>query len=416
MSNVRYERDSARTIRELEFPCATVLDTAALRRRWAPWFDLSPAPDTPRRAQHAAQLASMLDGDAEPAVPHWFSIISPAGTREQIIRQARLDDYLVTAPDAMPELLRTGRWRSLADAVRRWAELDPARRVVVIELLTQLGFHPAVARLVPQVTMTPEDELGQQLAYEVARSCRQLDRHSTVPLQVFGWLAEEAVRPSLRVSAALQVASALTRAQRAPEQASDWLKRCAAASTELRHEPAWLEHLVRSRVHRAAALVAVRLGKPANGADEMRAALAEDDLLADVDADPQASYQLENRALVLEAFLKLDTATSLGAAPADVVTQARQVDPYDVDLHFAVGRYLVAQDAADQGVQAFLTAAGSGTVRGAVAAFEAGLALDRLGRPGEAAAAYRLCLDLDPASTSARERLTAGPVAAGRTS
>ncbi|MBA2695711.1 MAG: hypothetical protein H0U62_07675, partial [Actinobacteria bacterium] len=169
---------------------------------------------------------------------------------------------------------------------------------------------------------------------------------------------------------------------------------------------AWLEHLVRSRVHRAAALVAVRQGAPGDGAAEMRAALAEDDRLSAVAAgELQLGYQRENRAVVLEAFLKLDTLAGTAAAPADVVAQAKRVDPFDVDLLFAAGRFLTAREAWDEATGTFLAAAASGTVRGAVAGFEAGACFERLGRPAEAAAAYQLCLDLDPAAIGARNRL-----------
>jgi len=336
------------------------------------------------------QLTSMLTGETEPAVPSWFSIISPAGTRDQVVRQARRDEYLATRPGDLAERLTTAPWRALTTAVREWPELDQVRRVVLIGLLTQLGCHRLVADLVPRVKVTPDCAVGQQLAYEVARSDRQLDRRSTVPLRVFTWLADHASRPSLRVSAGLQMASALVRAHQDPPGASTWLARCRQACGGLRAEPAWLEHLVRSRVHRAAALVAVRQGAPGDGAAEMRAALAEDDRLSAVAAgELQLGYQRENRAVVLEAFLKLDTLAGTAAAPADVVAQAKRVDPFDVDLLFAAGRFLTAREAWDEATGTFLAAAASGTVRGAVAAFEAGACFERLGRPAEAAAASR---------------------------
>ncbi|RSN34678.1 hypothetical protein DL990_13665 [Amycolatopsis sp. WAC 01416] len=361
------------------------------------------------RARHAPLLAAMLSGRMESAVPNWFSIISPAGTREQLVRQSRSDDHLCPAPDSLPPALAGSHWQMLAVGVRNWPQQDPNRQVLLVQLLTQLGFHDTVAELVPRVTVRAGDPTGQQLAFEVARSGRLLDRKSKAPLRVFDWLTEHADHPSLRVSSAIQLASALTRAHRDHSTAISWIYRADQESTQLGIGPDWLWHLLRSRRHRVAALIAARGGDHGRSAEEMRSALDHDDRLADLAHDRfTRHYQRENRALVIEAFLKLDTITGRDSAPAGIVESATRVDAYDPDLRFTAGSYLAGRERWDQALVAFLAAADSGTIRGAVGAFRAGLCLQRLRRPEAARRAYRLCLDLDPVSISAAERLSAG--------
>jgi hypothetical protein len=403
MRGADYRRNAEPPILNLDFPPAVVLDTARLRRRWAPWIDLTASDGTPVRAGHVRYLLDMLTGAMPPMVPNWFSIISPAGTRDQVVRQARLDHYLCPAPDLLPA---DEAWRPVTEAVRRWPELDARARTVLIGLLTQLGCHRTVVDLVSSVSVRTGDPEGQQLAYEVARSSRLLDRAATGPLRVFDWLATRADRPALRVSAAIQIASALTRAHGDPGGAATWLARAERESEGLRAEPEWLRDLVLSRYHRVAALVCVRGRRHPDSVSAMSAALACDERLAARACDELIRhYQRENRALVLEAFLKMDTMAGGDAAPADVVAQCAEVDPVDPDLQFALGGYLAARDRWDEAHRAYLASAGSGTMRGAVAAYQAGMCLDHLGRPGQARTAYQLCLDLDPASISAAERL-----------
>ncbi|MFI5561596.1 hypothetical protein ACIA2T_20170 [Amycolatopsis japonica] len=361
------------------------------------------------RARHAPLLATMLSGSIESPVPNWFSIISPAGTREQLVRQSRSDDRLCPAPDSLPPALAGSHWRMLAAGVRNWSQQDPERRVLLVQLLTQLGFHDKVAELMPRVTVRADDPIGQQLAFEVARSGRLLDRKSKAPLRVFEWLTEQADHPALRVSSAIQLASALTRAHRDHSAAITWIRRADQEDVRLRTGPDWLWHLLRSRRHRVAALIAARGGEHSRGAEEMRSALDHDDRLSDLAHDRLTRhYRRENRALVIEAFLKLDTITGRDSAPAGIAESAAQVDAYDPDLHFTTGSYLAAKERWDEAQVAFLASATSGTIRGAVGAFQAGLCLQRLGRPGAARRAYRLCLDLDPVSISAAERLSSG--------
>ncbi|WP_410600789.1 hypothetical protein [Amycolatopsis sp. lyj-90] len=370
---------------------------------------MSDSAEAPVRARHASLLAAMLSGSMESKVPNWFSIISPAGTREQLVRQSRSDDHLCPIPTSLSPALGGSHWQLLAVGARNWSQQDPNRQVLLVQLLTQLGFHDTVATLVPRVTVRAGDPIGQQLAFEIARSGRLLDRKSKAPLRVFEWLTEHADHPALRVSSAIQLASALTRAHHDHNTALTWIRRADGENARLDSGPEWLWHLLHSRRHRVAALIAARADDHGRGAEEMRSALDHDDRLADLAHDGLTRhYQRENRALVIEAFLKLDTITGCDSAPAGIVESATRVDAYDPDLRFAAGSYLAGCERWDQAQEAFLAAAGSGTIRGAVGAFRAGLCLQRLRRPDAARRAFRLCLDLDPASISAAERLSTG--------
>ncbi|WP_049563076.1 hypothetical protein [Nonomuraea sp. SBT364] len=390
-------RDESRPFGELSFPEVTVLDVGELRRRWSAWFDLSDSAPVPLRSRHAVHLARMLTGEAEPVTPHWFSTISVTSARHQVAVQARSRAYLCAHPGELPQELRTPRWHTLADRVERWAELTPSERVTVVSLLTQLGFHRTIMRLAGTLSMSAE-ATGQQLAYEIGRAAFQLNRKSPVPHEIFGRLAEQAGRPALRVLSALQLVSALSRG-RDHASAARWLGVATRESAGLSREPGWLAHLVTSRYHRAAALHELSSGDREPVIAHMRAALDHDDALATLVDDPvRTHYQHENRALVLEAYLKLDTFAGTSCAPADAVARLRELDPVDPEPLYAIGAFHASRKDWQAAREVFWTAAGSGTLRGAEAARAAAVCSRELGLDGDAALAHRLCVELDPAS------------------
>ncbi|NUT93070.1 MAG: hypothetical protein HOY78_13700 [Saccharothrix sp.] len=395
MARPDYRRDGSRAFTELDFPPPAVLDVAALRRIWAPWFTLTASDEAPARALHAVHLLDMLAGRRDLVMPNLFSIVSPAGLRAQLARQARRDDLVAEGAEASPA---SGRWRELAGESARWWAQPAERQVVLVELLTQLGLHRRVVELVPVLRSTD----SPRLAYEVARAGCELNRSSPVPLRVLRWVAEEATDPDLRVLAPLRLVSALSRARHDVDAAEHWLGVAEGRLVEV--EPPWQAHLLRSRVHRAAALCRVVRRDAAGCAERMRLAAHHDALLAKAaDDDLVRHYHVENRQLVLEASLKLATMT--GVAHPDVA-DVRLVRP-DADLLHVLGEYHEKRDEPVEACDAYLAAARHGSVRGAVAAYRAGCLLERLGRREDAAEAFQLCLDLDPASLSAAERRAA---------
>ncbi|MGH4023344.1 MAG: hypothetical protein ACRDRV_02035 [Pseudonocardiaceae bacterium] len=401
-----YRRENSR-FTDLDFPAPSVLDPVRLRERWSPWLHLTASDEAPLRARHALQLIGMLTGKQDLVVPNWFSIVAPAGSRLQIIRQARLDGHQGDRPEQLPPAQRTAAWQALVDNLDRWAEQSTARRIILVELLTQLGFHRRAVELVPRMSSDIEDVLGQQLAYEVARAAFELNRRSTVPLRILEWLAEHAANPALRVLAALRVVSTMARVHRDQAGADLWLDRAGGEAEELGAEPDWLRHLTVSRYHRAAALCRVSGRDLAGATEHLGAALRHDEQLAAVATDPLVQhYQRENRQLVLEACLKLDTMTGSACAPGDAAEQAQLLHP-DQDLLFVLGEHRAGREEWQGAQEMFWAAAQLGTVHGAVAALCAGECRERLGRRDQAVTAYRLCLDLDPASLSGAERLAA---------
>ncbi|MCG5219529.1 hypothetical protein [Streptosporangium sp. KLBMP 9127] len=398
MLTFAYRRDESQSFGELRFPEVETLDVAELARRWSAWIDLSDADPAPLRSLHAVHLARMLTGEDELEAPSWFSTVSVTSSRYQVVAQARAHEHQCGRPEQLPEHLRTPRWRALVRFLDHWQELPVPDRIVVVMLLTQLGFHRHVVGLLP--TLFPSgDPLRQHLAYEAGRAAFQLNRKSPVPAKIFAWLAEHAVRPALRTLAALQLVSAKSRDTRDPTAAGRWLGVAGKAADDLHAEPAWLAHLVRSRHHRAAALHELSGGDHETVVGHMREALRHDDALAGLVDDPvRTHYQRENRGLVLEAHLKLDTLTGKASAPADAVEQLLTLDPVDPEPLYAIGHYLAARDDWEAAHGVFWQAAGSGTLRGAMAANAAAVCAEQLGRPDDAARARLLCRDLDPAT------------------
>ncbi|GAA1264209.1 hypothetical protein GCM10009677_15020 [Sphaerisporangium rubeum] len=398
MSSFAYQRDESRSFGELRFPPADVLDTTELARRWAGWLDLRDTDGlVPLRSLHAVHLARMLTGEQDEDVPNWFSTVSVTSSRYQVVVQARSDRHRCEQPGALPAEVRSPRWQALVEALEGWAGLPAARRVVVVALLTQLGFHRLAVRLVGTFAVDA-DPVRQQLVYEVARAAYQLNRKSPIPYEIFAWLARDAVRPALRTLAALQLVSTRVRGSDR-EEAGRWLAAAERSLAGLGDEPDWLAHLVTSRYHRAAALHELSGRDREPVVTHMRAALEHDDALARSAGNPsQVHYQRENRGLVLEAHLKLDTLTGTASAPADAVEQLLSLDPVDPEPLYAVGAYLAGFGDREAALATFLRAAGSGTLRGASAANAAAVCAERLGRPDVAEHARRLLLDLDPAA------------------
>lgn len=392
-------RDESRPFDELSFPEVSVLDGGELRRRWSAWFDLSDSAPVPLRSRHAAYLGRMLTGESDPVAAHWLSTVSVASARYQVIVQARSREHLCAHPAELPPTLRTPRWHALAERVSRWGELPEPEQMIVVSLLTQLGFSRTVMRLAGRLSMSAS---GHQLVYEIGRAAFQLNRKSPVPGEIFGRLAEQADRPALRVLSALQLVSALSRG-RDHASAAHWLGVATREVAELSEEPDWLAHLVTSRYHRAAALHELSGGDREPVIAHMRAALDHDDALtALVGDDPlHAHYQHENRGLVLEAYLKLDTFAGTSCAPADAVGQLLALDPVDPEPLYAIGAYRASREDWQGAREVFWRAAGSGTLRGAEAARAAAVCSRNLGLEGDAELAHRLCLELDPAAKDA---------------
>jgi hypothetical protein len=395
MSTHGYPRTSDLPFTELNFGAPSVLDVDALAQRWHPWIRLTDSTTAPLRARHAVHLLRLL---RQPRTdePHWFGMVSVATARVQVVRQCRLDEYVCGQPDTLPSGSRTSEWQELLDRLERWSDQDVTARTTIVTLLTQLGFARHVLRLIP--SPAAGDSQAQHLAYEVARAGHQLNRISDAPFQVFEWLAANADHPMLRLLSALQFVSSQVREHSNAGLALRWLTVAGRLSDELTGPPA-IVHLGRSRFHRAAALYYVLVRDLQQVAVHMTAALGHDDALADLDLDEvHRHYERENRRLVLEAMVKLDTMAHTAHAPATAVSQIAHLDPFDPDPGFTVGHFHESRSEWLDAAAAYLRAAAGGTVRGAHAAHRAGECLRRADQPDQARLAYRLCHDLDPAA------------------
>ncbi|MER7848899.1 hypothetical protein ABTZ03_33735 [Kitasatospora sp. NPDC096077] len=335
-------------------------------------------------------------------------MISVTSARTQVAAQSRLGRLAAQPAEAVAQAGDSPGWQALGAALGNWQELDVPTRTTVVALLAQLGFHRYVVQLVPRPSAA--DSESEQLSYEVARAAHQYNRMSSAPMQIFSWLAEQAGSPVLRLLSALQFVSNQVREHRNTEEAAKWL----AVSAELVERlkgPDWLVHLGRSRFHRAAGLFHTLTRDSAQAAAVMTAGLLADDELAlalprtdtatGVDAFEAGlvvHYHRENRRLVLEALLKLDTLAGTSHAPKDAVGQLLALDPYDPDPNFTIGSYLERQGRVEEAAERYLDSAASGTVRGAHAACMAADCYEKLGNTDGATRARQLWRDLDPAA------------------
>lgn len=407
MSNYGYPRANDLPFSSLEFGPPEVLDLTELRLRWDPWLRIEDWPHAPLRARHCVFLRHLLD-EPGPAEPHWFGMVSPTSARAQVAAQSRRGELAAADPQEVARAAGAAGWDRLATALSAWPELDVPTRTTAVALLTQLGFHRLVVRLVPRPAAT--DAQSELLSYEVARAAHQYNRMSGVPMEVFSWLTEHARSPLLRLLSSLQLVSNQVREHRNADEAADWLARAAQLADALDGEK-WLTHLGRSRFHRAEGLYHTLNRDAGRTAAAMTAALREDDALAvalpgsaagqSLQERIRTHYQQENRRLVLEALLKLDTMTGSSSAPADAVAQLLELDAHDPDPRFTIGSFLGRRGDLDEAAGHYLAAAASGTVRGTHAAWSAEQCLRQLGRNDEAERTRQLLHDLDPAALPA---------------
>lgn len=390
-----YPRTSGLPLPALRFGEPSVLDAAALADRWNPWIRLADSTTAPLRARHAVHLLRMLD-EGPPPRQHWFGMVSVTTARSQVVCQSRAGRHLCDRPEELPDELRADGWRLLVERLDHWTDQDTDARTTIVALLTQLGFHRFAVRLVPRPPVG--DRREQQLAYEVSRAAHQLNRMADPPFTIFGWLAANAEHPVLRLLSALQFVSNQVREHKNTARAKEWLGTAGRLSTELTG-PDWLVHLGRSRHHRAAALYYSLVRQAPAAAKHLTTALHHDDVLAELaTGEVQRHYQRENRRLVLEAAVKLETMSSgIATAPVNALDQLADLDPFDPDTCFTIGAFHESRSRWAEAAEAYLRAAAGGTVRGAHAAYQAGRCLEKIDAE-RANLAYGLCRDLDPAA------------------
>lgn len=408
MADLQYSRDESPSLARFVEAPDTTLDTNWLGVVWRPMVDLSTSPYTPVKVRNILHLQRMLGGGGAVETRPWFAILSVSGLRVQALRHSGLTAYHCDDPAQLPIPLRSPGWQRLVEAMDAWDSLSTLDRTRVVALLNQLTMQRAVLGLVGRVKASARDRDEEHLLYETTRAVHRLAPKERIGPEVFTLLAEEGRDAGLRVLASAQIIAHEVRVNREVTSALRWVTHGEEQLGRLRGEVApWLEALVASRFHRAAALAAFR-GKDWSGAQyHLSSAKEQDEVLHEL-ADDMLTRQLadENRKILLESLLKAATAAPQPTEEVDEFAGALlSLDPFDPDSHLVVGDARVAQGRIEEAAHHYEDAGQLGTLLGALGQYRAGCCWEFLGREHRALRAFCRTIEMDPAAMAARRRL-----------
>lgn len=140
-----------------------------------PYFDLSPYQSGAWHIQgidysYRSLVSEVRDLNTSSVNP--VTLIHPASFREQLIRETGFFQYPIKNPLALPDELRTERWRVLCEHLFHYQELSATTQLKTINLLSSLCFHEAILNYVPVSTDEDiaRDSTSARLAYSRAMS------------------------------------------------------------------------------------------------------------------------------------------------------------------------------------------------------------------------------------------------------
>ncbi|MFG2968405.1 MULTISPECIES: tetratricopeptide repeat protein [unclassified Streptomyces] len=409
----RYSRSDARG----RFPRVTGLpglEHSRLGVFWRPIIDMTHSDHAPLRLQGVRTLSQWLAAPA-PRPTSWFAIIGVPGLRAQVLRHAGLDAYACTTPAGLAEELRTPQWTRLVELIDHFADLDDATRALVVFQLAQLSFCAHASDLAGD--LVPDGEAAHdRYVYEAARVTARVTGRAPRALAAFDALAATTGDPRLALAACAQGIGHSIRSGAGADRAVAF-ERHAERITATGALDAqglggdWHTHLVRSRYHRALALLRLAQRRPDAMRAQVDAALRHSDAL--YAARPVGTDRLvadENRRIILESQIKA-AARARGDESNDLLRELSEalyaMDPNCVEALLIVGDgHATAGDHATA-AQWYTRAGRLATGAGAIGWFRAAQCHDRVGDTGAALHAMGRCLELDATAIEPRAYLTA---------
>lgn len=355
-------------------------------------------------------LARMQEVDQSRA--HWLPNVQRAvmpDLRREICLTARLPNFAVDDPTALPSRLRSEGWDALVAALVDWSDSGEARRSAILAVLLSIGMHRYAFNLLRRTSMD-ENALSDRLTY-IRAFCEyilfaKMGWFGYKPI-AFERLAEQAA-PGSRAAfmASLVTGVHYAKVEKSAEPAEAWLIRARAHLQQL--EVNWPNpfsvEIWRSRWNRAYAFLPFLRGDAGGALEQLSLALSFNDL-AKVTTQTEAVVKSENRQTILQTICK--TALHFGD-PDMALDHAQQyvdADPLDGggwlelgEVHFFVKSY-------DKAADAYLTAALLGPPGDRIGRYMAGEAAARGGRVGEAMIDFMASLAADSEGESPRRRI-----------
>lgn len=373
---------------------------------WRPIVDLTDNELAPLRLRFVKTISEWL---ADPVEGRWswFAIIGVAGLRHQVLRHAGLREYDCREPTELPERLQTPQWATLVNRIERFGDLDYYARSLVVFQLAQLSYCQFVFKLAGLV-MPSGDPVHDRYAYDVARVHGRYPGHTERALTVFAGVAQSPADNLLGLAACAQGIGHALRNNIGVGVAHEFEGYAKAALARGLVDD-WHSSLVRSRYHRALALLRLAEKDQAGMRRDLElAAKFSAELLPGLPDGPDKQVAIENRRILVESMIR-----ATGRARGEESdTQVRRLceeilrlDPYCVearlvaaDGYLAIGEYATA-------AHLYTQAGELGTASGAVGWFRAAQCYEHIGDRGGAANAMGHCLELDTTVVEAREYL-----------
>lgn len=375
---------------------------------WRPIIDMTHSELAPLRLRVVRQISQWL-AQPGPRPTSWFAIIGIPGLRRQVLRHAGLDQYACDNPAGLAPHLRTPQWNRLVELIEQFPQLDDATRSLVVFQLAQLSFCGYAAELAGPVA--PDgDPIHDRYVYETARIAARVPGRTGWSLETFDALAKTAESPRLALAACSQGIGHSIRSGSGVENAARFEEHGARITADgLDEEP--YTHLVRSRYHRALALLRLAQRRPEQMRSEVELAVHFSDLL--YAGDPTGADRLvadENLRIILESQIKAAARARGDESAAQLRTFSNalyEMDPTCVEaLLIVADGYATAGDLAEA-AEWYARAGSLGTGAGAIGWFRAGQCLDLLGRRTDALHAMGRCLELDTTAVEPRAYLEA---------
>jgi hypothetical protein len=329
----------------------------------------------------------------------WFSMIGVPGLRRQVVLHAGLAEFDCARPEGLPPERRSARWQGLVDLLGRFGELADGKRALLVFHLAQLSFTECVFAVAGVVEPNGDPD-HDRYAYEVARVHSRHPARVAAALRVFGRLTEVTTDPLLALGACFQGMGHAIRDRDDHSQAREFEKQGRAVDGV---PDDWHGCLVRSRFHRAVALLRLAQGQADSMRRELECAVALGDQLA-AHAQGQADRLVaaENTRYLIE----LQVRTALSEEVRTLCARLASLDPHCVEAKLVIGDSLARVGEVASAARWYASAGELGTTSGAIGWYRAGQCYDRLGEYPAAVHAMGRCLELDATAVEPRAYLS----------
>lgn len=341
------------------------------------------------------------------------TILHPTTFRDSLIRETRLYQYQVNNPLQLADELRTEKWHTLCNYLTHYQDLEPATKLRVIDLLSNLCLHHAVLKYVPEIS---ESEIASSSTLAALAHCRAMSNLLSQPdagaldnLNEFELIANHApLNSKARFSVAIELVTFSAKTFGNLKAAEFWQS---MALQELdRLKPMLNDFSYKYLLciyHRAVVFVPLLQNNREAVIHEMNLcqSLAED-LIRKHENEIEQIAAYENLRTVFESRTK--EAKWLGdiELAEERAKKLTQLEPFSSRFRLQLGEILIEQGKMEEAAKMYRSAARLGPPGTAIAWFMAGQCHEQLDELDIACDCYLSSIQMDELAISAVERLS----------